>query len=62
MGVVEDPDAETKISFCAPGAHPMPLLYPGLIPFGGETLLPVAWFHAIICLAPATQLLESVSQ
>ena len=56
------PGAETKISCCAPGAHPMPLLYPGLTPFGGETLLPVAWFHAIICFAPETHLLASVPQ
>ena len=62
LGTEETPAAETKMSFCAPAAHPMPLLYPGLTPFGGETLLPVAWFHAIICLAPATQLLESVPQ
>ena len=38
----EAPAAETKISFCAPGAHPIALLYPGLTPFGGETLFPVA--------------------
>lgn len=56
------PGAETKISFCAPGAHPMPLLYPGLTPFGGETLLPVAWFQAIISFAPETHLLASVPQ
>ena len=58
----EVPGAETKISTCAPGAHPIALLYPGLTPFGGETLLPVAWFQAIICLAPETQVLESVPQ
>jgi hypothetical protein len=40
--VLELIGAETKISSCAPGAHPMPELYPGLTPLGGETLFPVA--------------------
>jgi hypothetical protein len=40
--VFELTGAEIKISSCAPGAHPMPELYPGLTPLGGETLFPVA--------------------
>lgn len=40
--VLELVGAEIKISSCAPGAHPMPALYPGLTPLGGETLFPAA--------------------
>lgn len=62
LDVEEDKGAETKISSWAPGAQPMPMLYPGLTPFGGKTLLPVAWCHASICFAPGTQVLASVPQ
>jgi len=39
---LEDTGAPPKISSCAPGLHPIPMLYPGDTPLGGSTLLPVA--------------------
>jgi hypothetical protein len=54
--VLDTAAGEPKISVCAPDCHPQAALYPGETPFGGNTLLPSAWFHAIICLAPFTHL------
>jgi hypothetical protein len=43
-----------KMSSCAPGLNPLRALYAGVCPPFGNTLLPVNWFHTIICFAPVT--------
>ena len=53
--------APAKISSCAPGLKPLRRLYAGVCLSFVTTLLPVNWFHTIICFAPATHLEESSS-
>lgn len=50
-----------KISFCGPGLNPLRTLYAGVSPPFGNTLLPVNWFHTIICFAPVTHFEASSS-
>jgi hypothetical protein len=52
----------TKISSCASATQFIPVLSPGLTPFGAVTFSPVVWFHAIICFPPKTQLSASRRQ
>lgn len=63
-GVIDEPGAAgaaAKISSCAPGLNPLRRLYAGVCLSLVTTLLPVNWFHTIICFAPATHLEESSS-